>query len=73
MTKEQLCQRTSKRWADFLYPIIEENKEDLIALGNKVAEAQKIGIETYPSKEQRFRAFEECEFDHTKVVIIGQD
>jgi len=73
MTKEQLQQRTSERWADFLYPIIEDNKEDLVALSNKIAEARELGIESYPTKEKRFRAFEECDFDNTKVVILGQD
>lgn len=27
----------------------------------------------YPEKNQVFRAFSECEYDNTKVVILGQD
>ncbi|MEI6042021.1 MAG: uracil-DNA glycosylase [bacterium] len=33
----------------------------------------KGGVETYPAKQNIFRAFNLCSFENVKVVIIGQD
>ena len=39
----------------------------------RILECEWAGINVYPPKEQRFRAFEECPWEKVKVVIIGQD
>lgn len=57
-------------WEDF---IEEESKKPYFKKLQSTIEKDEESFPIYPSKENRFKAFELCPFDKTKVVILGQD
>ena len=69
----KLSRLTSRKWADFLYPIFQDNKEFIDSLKARLKHCKETGVEVYPDKELRLRAFKDCDLDNVKVVIIGQD
>ena len=58
-------------WNDFF----KSNKKSLKIIDNELKgkRATYTGIKIFPPTEKIFKAFELCDFNNTKVVIIGQD
>jgi len=58
-------------WNEFF----KKNKKALKNIRSQLKECEirHAGVKFFPPKEQIFRAFELCDLDNTKVVIIGQD
>lgn len=48
------------------------NSQQFISLQNKIADLYDSAT-VYPPRQQIFAAFNACEFDNVKVVIVGQD
>ena len=61
----------NNNWKEFF----EQNKKELVQIEEKIntkKEASK-DLKVFPPKEQIFNAFNLCDLDKIKVVIIGQD
>ena len=58
-------------WNDFF----KKHKKDLSIITSELLEAEETHnrLKFFPPKNQIFRAFELCDLENTKVVIIGQD
>ena len=51
----------------------EFEKEYMIAIKSFLLDCYKSGKEIYPKSSEIFNAFNHCDFNEVKVVIIGQD
>ena len=60
-----------KHWHDYFGRLFEKNLFG--KLENKLQEEIKSGYEIYPYPNLVFNAFNQCNFDDIKVVILGQD
>lgn len=57
-------------WYDILS--FEINSPSMNTLGSYIRQRRKVA-KVYPEEQDVFRAFKLCSFEHTKVIILGQD
>lgn len=53
--------------------LVEEMKKEYFRDLSKFLSTEEISFNIFPAKENIFNAFKHCDFENTKVVVIGQD
>jgi uracil-DNA glycosylase len=70
MNKEVLKKLIGEQWFEVLNIVL---TPDIAFHIDGVREQYKKGVKVYPSSDKVWKAFQECNYQDLKVVIIGQD